>query len=78
VHPITYLQKKGAQFERTLDHARSFLRLKSLLISAPILRIGDPDVNFVVCKDECKEGIGGVLSSNGIMACYKSIKLKEN
>jgi hypothetical protein len=61
-HPITSLQKKGARFEWTLDCARSFQHLKSLLTSAPILRIADPDAYFVVCTDACKEWLGGVLS----------------
>jgi hypothetical protein len=64
-HPITSLQKKGVRFEWTLDCARSFQHLKSLLTSAPILRIVDSDVDFVVCMDTYKEGIGRVLSQNG-------------
>jgi hypothetical protein len=52
--------------------------LKSLLTSAPILRIVDPDVDFMMCMDACKEGIGGVLSQNGHVVCYKSRKLKEH
>jgi hypothetical protein len=48
VHPITSLQKKGVQFEWTLYCARNFQNLKSLLTSAPILRIVDPDADFVV------------------------------
>jgi len=47
-HLVTSLQKKGAQFEWTLDFARSFQHLKSLLTSDPILRIVDPDEKFVV------------------------------
>jgi hypothetical protein len=38
-HPITYFQNKGEIFEWTLDCARSFQHLKSLLTSVPILRI---------------------------------------
>jgi hypothetical protein len=64
VHPITSLQKKGVQFERTLNCVRSFQHLKSLFTSAPILRIVDSDEDFVVCTDACKEGLGGVLSHN--------------
>jgi hypothetical protein len=52
--------------------------LKSLLTSAPILRIVDPDADFVVCMDACKEGLGGVLSQNGHVVCYESRKLKEH
>jgi hypothetical protein len=52
--------------------------LKSLLTSVPILRIVDPDADFVVCMDACKEGLGGVLSQNGHVVCYESRKLKEH
>jgi len=52
--------------------------LKSLLTSAPLLRIADLDADFVVCIDVCKEGLGGVLSQNGHVVCYKSRKLKEH
>jgi hypothetical protein len=47
-HPITYLKKKGARFEWTPNCATSFQHLKSLLTSPPILRIVDPNADFVV------------------------------
>jgi hypothetical protein len=49
-----------------------------LLTSAPILRIVDPDTDFVVWMDAYKEGLGGVPSQNGHVVCYKSRNLKEN
>jgi hypothetical protein len=52
--------------------------LKQLLTSAPILRIADPNEDFIVCTDACKEGLGGVLSQNGFVICYESRKLKEH
>ena len=52
--------------------------MKSLLTSAPILKIVDANVYFVVCIDACKEGLGGVLSQNGHVVCYESRKLKEH
>jgi hypothetical protein len=57
---------------------RRFQQLKQLLTSAPILRFADPNEYFVVCTDACKEGLGGVLSHNGFVICYESIKLKEH
>jgi len=51
VHQITSLQKKGARFEWTPMCARSFQCLKSLLTSVSILRIVDPDADFIVCMD---------------------------
>jgi hypothetical protein len=77
-HPITSLQRKGMQFQWTTDCERSFQHLKQLLTSAPILRIADPNEDFIVCTDACNEGLGGVLSQNGFMICYESRKLKEH
>jgi hypothetical protein len=61
-NPITSLQNKGLKFEWTLDYERSFRHLKHLLTRAPILRIADPNEDFIVCIDACKEGLGGVLN----------------
>jgi hypothetical protein len=52
--------------------------LKQLLTSAPILRIADPNMEFMVCIDACKEGLGGVLSQEGFVICYESRKMKEH
>jgi hypothetical protein len=52
--------------------------LKQLLTSAPILRIENPNMDFVVCIDACKQGLGGVLSQDGFVICYESKKLKEH
>jgi hypothetical protein len=77
-HPITSLQKKYVQFEWTLDSVRSFQHLKSLLKSAQILRIVDPNEDCVVCMDSYKEEICGFLIYNGHVVCYESRKLKEH
>jgi hypothetical protein len=42
------------------------------------LRIADLNMDFMVCTDACKEGLGGVLSQNGFVVCYESRKLKDN
>jgi hypothetical protein len=52
--------------------------LKQLLTSAPILRIADPNQDFIVCTYACNEGLGGVLSQNAFVICYESRKLKEH
>jgi hypothetical protein len=77
---ILYLEyyKKGVNFQWTLDCEKSFQHLKQLLTSAPILRIADPNEDFIVCTYACKEGLGGVLSQNGFVICYGSRKLKEH
>jgi hypothetical protein len=77
-HPITSLQKKCVKFQRTLDCEKNFQHLKQLLTSAPILRIADPNEDFIVCTNACKEGLCGVLSQNGFVICYESSKLKEH
>jgi hypothetical protein len=45
--------------------------LKQLLTSDPILRIVDPNEDFIVCTDACKEGLGGVLNQNGYVVFYE-------
>ena len=52
--------------------------MNQLLTSAPILRIADPNMDFMVFIDACKEGLGGVLGQNGFLICYESKKLKEH
>jgi hypothetical protein len=76
-HPITSLQRKGVKFQWTLDCEKSFQHLKQLLKISPILRIIDPDEDFIVCIDACNEGLGGILSQNGFVTCYESRKLKD-
>jgi hypothetical protein len=77
-HPIAFLQKKGVKFQWTLDREKSFQHLKKLLTSNPILRIADPNEDFIVCTDACKEGLGGVLSQNVFFVCNESRNLKEH
>jgi hypothetical protein len=77
-HPITSLQKKGVNFQWTLDCEKSFQHLKKLSTSAPIIRIFYPNGDFIVCINACKEGLGGVLNQNGYVVCYESRKLKEH
>jgi hypothetical protein len=77
-HPITSLQKKGVKFQWTLDCENSFQHLKKLLTIYLILRISDPNEDFIVCTDAFKQGLGGVLIQNGFSACYESRKLKEH
>jgi hypothetical protein len=52
--------------------------LKELLTSAPILKITDPNKDYIVCTYACKEGLGGVLSQEGFVIFYESRKLKEH
>jgi hypothetical protein len=76
-HSITSLQRKEKKFQWTEECESSFQRLKQLLTSAPILKIADPNKDYVVCTDACKEGLGGVLSQEGFVICYESRKLER-
>jgi hypothetical protein len=76
-HPITSFQNKGVKFEWSAKCEENFQCLKDLLTSATILKVLDPDEDFVVCTNACKEGLGGVLMKNGQVICYESRKLKK-
>jgi len=71
-HPITSLQKKGVKFDWTSKCEDNFQKLKEMLTSAPMLKITDPEGNFVVCTYACKKGIGGVLMQDGHVIRYES------
>ena len=62
---ITSLQKKGNKFDWNQKCEDSFKKLKTLLTSAPILRIADPNKDLIVCTNTCNDGLGGVLTQEG-------------
>jgi hypothetical protein len=43
-----------------------------------MLKIVDPNNDFLLCTDACKEGIGGVLMQEGHVIFYESRKLNEH
>ena len=55
-----------------------FQNLKHLLTHAPVLKIANPEADFLVCTDACKEGLGGVLMQKGSLIFYESGKLNEH
>ena len=75
---MTTLQKKENKFLWTDKCEQIFQKLKQILMIASMLRIADPDGDFVVCTDETKEGLGGVVLQNYHGICYESQKLKEH
>lgn len=77
VYPITSLQK-DVKFHWSEKCEANFQQLKELLSSAPILKVVNPDKDFVVCTDACNEGLGGFLMQEGNVICYESWKLKEH
>lgn len=52
--------------------------LKHLLTIAPALRVADPNQEFELCIDACKEGVGAILSQEGRVIAYESKKLKDH
>jgi hypothetical protein len=77
-HPITSLQRKGMKFVWSTKCEAIFQQLKHLLTNALVLKIVDPEKDFLVCTDACKEGLGGVLMQEGHVICYESRKLNEH
>ena len=43
-----------------------------------ILKVHDMDVDFLVCTDASKEGLGGVLMQDGRVITYISRKLRRH
>jgi hypothetical protein len=76
--PITELQKKNKKFVWTKKCAEAFRRLKELLTTTPILRVPARDIDFLVCTDASKEGLGGVLMQDGQVIAYFSRKLRRH
>ena len=76
MNPITSLQNKGKKYVWDQKCEKSFKKLKELLTTPPILRIVDPNKDFVVYTDACNDGLGGVLTQEGHVITYKSRKLK--
>ena len=52
------------------------MKLKGLLTIAPILRIVDPNKDFIVCTNACNNDLGGVLTQEGYVIAYESRKLE--
>jgi hypothetical protein len=76
--PITALHKKGAKFTWTSECEEIFQELKYLLTHASMLNIADPDNDFLLYTNVCKEGLGGVLMQEGCVIFYESRKLNEH
>jgi hypothetical protein len=71
-YPITALQRKGVKFIWTPECEERFQSLKQLLTHAPMLKIANPDNDFLMCTNACKEGLRGVLMQDGSVVCYES------
>jgi hypothetical protein len=76
--PITAFQKKRDKFTWTQECEERFQSLKHLMTHVPMMKIIDPENDFFMCTDACKEGLGGVLMQGGSVVCYESQKLNEH
>ena len=59
--PLTQLTRKGVTFEWCNKCEAAFVKLKSLLCSAPILSIFDRSRETRVCTDASGTSVGAVL-----------------
>ena len=66
------------KFDWTLKCETSFWKLKEMLTSAPVLKIVNPNENFMLCTNTYQQGIGGMLTQNGHVICYEFRMLKEH
>ena len=71
-NPITSLQKKEKNFYWNEKYEDSFKKFKTLLASTHILRIADPNKDFIVCTDACNDSLSGVLTQEGHVIAYES------
>ena len=49
-----------------------------MLTTVPILKVPDMDVDFLVCTEASKEGLGGVLMQDGRVIAYILRKLRRH
>jgi hypothetical protein len=62
IAPLAQLTRKGVPFSWTEECSSAFVRVKELLISAPILSSPDFSRQFVVQCDASSYGLGAVLT----------------
>lgn len=58
--PLTALTRRGA-FKWTPEAELTFEKLKTLLVTAPVLQLPDPDQPFIVEVDASEVGVGAIL-----------------
>ena len=76
--PMTQLLHKGAKFEWTPERQKCFEEIKRLLVSAPILAMPKPDVDYSVYTDASRVGLGCVLMQDGHVIAYASRQLRPH
>jgi hypothetical protein len=76
--PMTKLLEKDAKFKWTLQCEETFLTLKKLLTTPPVLVQPDIETSFDVYCDASGMGIGGVLMQDGHTIAYASRHLRRH
>ena len=76
---MTDLTKKDRPFVWIDEAEKSFNKLKTAMVTAPVLQLPDFDREFVVTTDASEVSVGGILQQdfgNGLQpVCYESKKL---
>ena len=76
--PLSSLTKKVVKFEWTNECEQSFQKLKERLVSAPVLTLPTPGVEFEVYCNASRQGLGCVLMQKGKVIAYASRQLKKH
>ncbi|KAL0540955.1 hypothetical protein IC582_020981 [Cucumis melo] len=76
--PLTNLTRKNVKFEWTDACERSFQELKKRLVTAPVLTLPIPGVEFEIYCDASHQGLGCVLMQKGKVVAYASRQLKKH
>eukprot|EP00983_Pelagomonas_calceolata_P117586 1160429-Pelagomonas_calceolata.AAC.1 len=74
VAPLVHLTRADVPFEWTQKQEDAFCRIMHALISAPVLKLPDPDLPYEVTPDASIKGIGAVLVQEGHPVAYYSRK----
>ncbi|XP_070007505.1 uncharacterized protein [Nicotiana sylvestris] len=74
--PLTRLTQKGAPFRWSNDCEASFQKLKTALITAPVLVLPSGSGMYMVYCDTSRVGLGCVLMQEGRVIAYVSRQLK--
>ena len=75
--PLTDLLKANTPFIWSTACQNAFQLLKLELSSAPVLALPNPDLQFELVCDACKDGIGAVLLQTGRPICFEGRKFTE-
>jgi hypothetical protein len=75
---MTKVLEKDAKFKWSQEYEETFLTLKNLLTTTPVLAQPDIEKPFDVYCDASGMGIGGVLMQDGHAIAYASRQLRRH